>query len=218
MTDLASQPDQLATDEALEDALEAFLAGTSEELEQAPEDEHAADRLLGALAGVQRRRARATALASRRIEQIREWLAEQEAPLVESEAHLTALLDGWARGQYERTGRKTIKLTSGQLTLRPLRQRTVVADHVGTDLLIAQVRNIVPEAVHTKEDVHVSDIAKVGQPGELLPDWPAEPGYVARQVVVPGAGDSGFSVVPGVAFLVPVEGVHGQRFAFKVGS
>ena len=155
------------------------------------------------------------------MEQLQAWLDEQHAPLAKRAEHLTALLDGWARAQHERSGMKTFQLPSGTLQLRPLRQRTAPDPRLPVADLIAQVRPIVPEAVHQgAESLHVSDIAKIAEPGEVVADWPNVPvGYEARQAVVdiaPGADEGSFMVVPGVVLLVPVKGLAGQTFSVKI--
>lgn len=190
----------------IEDQLDAWLDDALAELGEEPTDIDHAAKLLGAMRGIDRRVAEVDRLVSRRIEELREFHRAKRDPLLARRAHLERLIDGWARAESERTGRKTWKLPEGEIAVRGRQPRMVLDDRVPVDDdLLGRVAGLVPSAVRTERSILVGEAKKVGVPASVIEDYPDVPeGYNAATVQVPDPSDPAKLVdVPGLVLLVP---------------
>lgn len=209
-------------DTTLEQALDEWLTGGTEELYGTPENQEQADRLLGALRGVRNRKEAVHDLVTQRIDAVKVWERQQWDQLGAREQELERLLEGWARAQHADTGRKTWKLPAGELRVRPLRPRTDLLAGASKELVADGIKNMVGPgmlpgtAIKTVHTAQLGVIKDSTRPGAVIEGYEAPEGYEARQAV----GDFDFGgpetverVIPWVVLLVPLPGTDGQQFS-----
>ncbi len=212
------------TDTTLEQALDEWLSGGTEELYGPPENQEQADRLLWALRGVRRRRDDVMGLVKDRLTALTVWRDQQLDQLGAREADLERILEGWSRAQHADTGRQTWKLPAGELKVRALVARAEADARLDPEQAVASVKAFAgpgtplrqADVIKTVETLLVGPIKKAARPGDLLPDYPDVPdGYEAHEAVVTADYGSGPTdkVVHGVVLLVPVDGPDGQKFS-----
>ena len=203
----------------LEDQLDEWLAGGEEALFGPPANAEQADRLAWALRKTDRRRAEVDQIVKDRIDALRIWERQQVDQLEARRRQLESVLEGWARAQHaDDKSRKTWKLPSG-LTLKLVkrRMRTMLAGPAKSEYLVEKIGALIPQAIKTERSVLVSSIADVVELGEPLDvtaigSEEVPEGYEVRRAVLRGDDDT-YSVVPGVAMLVPKDGPAGQAFS-----
>lgn len=185
-----------------------------------PDDAHLteladADRLLGVLRHIERRRAEVNELVLSRTTEVKRWGHAQEVLLDRRQRHVEHLLDLWVRADHARSGQrtKTWNLPNGRLTLRPRQPRVEIIsddeDRTARELagVLGPGANRVQHRV-AKDFVKAAVAAGPALAWQDLPtgkDLPA--GYRAHQAVNPPTGE----VLPGIILLIP----DGLRFSAK---
>jgi hypothetical protein len=197
----------------IEDQLDAWLDDALAELGEEPADVDHAAKLLGAIRGIDRRIAEIDGLVARRIEELREFHRAQRDPLLGRRAHLERLIDGWAKAEAERTGRRTWKVPEGVIEVRGRKPRMVVDDRATVDAdLLDRLAKLVPTAVKTERSLLVGEVKKVAAPASVIDGYDVPDGYEAAAVQVPDPQrpDGPLVDAPGLVLLVPRTDRAGQ--------
>lgn len=193
----------------LYDDLDAYLADEPPEGE--PDDspllldgQESADRALRRLARIDTEAARVKQVADAERERIAAWEEDRLHGLQSRREWLLSGLEGFMRALHAQGQRTSLSLPWGRLGLK----QGAVSTHV-LEREDDVARGLSGRFVRTKYEVAKAEVKAACHPGERL-DRLAEPGYEYRAVL-----DEEGKVLPGVAFLCPMEGAAGLQFTAK---
>lgn len=190
------------TDTVLDVGLDDWLAASVSEPDWEPDDQADANRLLGAIRGIDRQLAEDKATARRVAEEATDWYNARAAVLERRKGEIERLLEGWARMRHRVSSERetTWDLPNGVLRLRKAQPRVeVTAEDEGE--LARQLEDVgYAGMVIVKRSVSKDAVKKAAAAGaEIEHETPA--GYGAHAVVDQATG----VVLDGLVLLVPTE-------------
>jgi hypothetical protein len=196
------------TGTVLDVGLEDWMAAATAEPDWEPDDPADANKLLGALRGIQRQLDEDKAVADDTIAEVKSWRDARAEVLERRRTEIERLLEGWTRMRYAVSGGSEIthRLPNGDLTLRKGRERVAVGgDEEEQALLLEQ--NGYADIVVVKRAVSKSAVAKMAKAGPETSYDETPEGFVAYHAVESDTG----AIIPGVMILQPSE----KTFAAK---
>lgn len=196
------------TGTVLDVGLDDWMAAATAEPDWEPDDPADANKLLGALRGIQRQLDEDKATAQQVVEEATDWFNARSEVLEKRRAEIERLLEGWTRMRFAVSGGREIthKLPNGDLTLRAGRDRVAVAGVEDEQALLLE-QNGYADIVVVKRSVSKSAVSKMAKAGPETSYDATPEGFVAHHAVESDTG----AIIPGVMILQPTE----KTFAAK---